>query len=141
MWLEVFLVAGERDSEIKKIASYARRIKPDMVQLNTVARIPAERDVKPFDAGRLEQIRSLFDVPAESVTPFKSRDSSSTSPESNIDNRIIDLLRRRSSTLSDIEQGLGIGRSDARRALRRLVNVSKVIEHCHDSETVYRLRR
>mgnify|MGYP006289364667 FL=1 len=140
LWLEVFLIAGERDSEIEKIASQVRRINPDMVQLNTVARIPAERDVKPLDAGRLEQIRSLFDIPAEIVKPFTSRHRS-TSTERNLDNRIIGLLRRRSSTLSDIEHGLGIGHSEARQVLRRLVDSSEVTEHRRDSEVVYSLRR
>ncbi|MCD6287955.1 MAG: radical SAM protein, partial [Candidatus Hydrogenedentes bacterium] len=55
LWLEVFLLAGYTadTSEVRRIAKHIEVIRPDRVQLNTVARPPAETFALPVTQERL----------------------------------------------------------------------------------------
>jgi wyosine [tRNA(Phe)-imidazoG37] synthetase (radical SAM superfamily) len=70
VWLEVFLLGGVTgiDSEVKKIAALARRIRPERVQLNTVSRPPAEEFAYSVSANQMEVFANLFDRKAEVIS-------------------------------------------------------------------------
>ncbi len=115
MWLEVFLLAGitGMESEVKRIASLARRIRPDRVQLTTATRPAAMDFVEPVPDEDLQGYARLFDIPAAAVPalcPLARHVLSKTNRD-----EILSLLARRPCTIQDIAAGLGIPAAEAEK--------------------------
>jgi len=108
IWLEVFLCRGINDgrSEVEKIKGILERIEPDRVQLNTPVRPPAEEFAFPLTMERLHEIANQLggrtEIIPECATPLGDRF------DPNIDAEIIELLKRRPCTVSNISKALGI---------------------------------
>ena len=68
-WLEVFLLSGvtSGDADVERLAVLADDIGPDLVQLNTVARPPAEQFAHAVSRRELDRLASLFAVPVEII--------------------------------------------------------------------------
>jgi len=69
LWLEVFIVWGMNSipMDVQAIARLAQTVHPDLVQLNTAVRPPAEEFVQALPRARLEELAALFDPPAEVI--------------------------------------------------------------------------
>jgi len=119
MWFEIMLVAGINDSEreLSALRDAVERIRPDVVQLNTVARPPAEPYAIPLTPERMEEIRQFFGDRAEVIASFKGSAKHSTgSPE----DMIREYLKRRPGKLEDLILSLGIDEKEALFVLARL---------------------
>ena len=70
MWLEIFLLHGVTaiESEVRKMAEIAQKIRPNRIQLNSVARPPAEEFAYAVPAGKMQQFAKLFGPNAEVVS-------------------------------------------------------------------------
>lgn len=115
IWLEVFLLAGMTgmESEVRRLAALAAKIRPDLVQLMTATR-PAPMDfVEPVSAEELEGFVRLFDVPAVAVPPLSPLARQVLSKTSR--DEILSLLARRPCTIEDIAVGLGIPAAEAEK--------------------------
>ena len=128
LWLEFFLVPGQNDApdELAAIAAAAARIRPDRVQLNTVARPPAEPDAR---AVSLDELDAL----AELIPGFVEVIADHPLPASNTEGRgsadlVLDLLRRRPCTLQDIAAGLDMHPNEVLKYTDRLVREG-LVEH------------
>jgi wyosine [tRNA(Phe)-imidazoG37] synthetase (radical SAM superfamily) len=121
VWLEVFLLDGLTaiPSEVGKIARIVDRINPQRVQLNTVARPPAEEGARPVAAGRLRELAGMFGERAEVIADFHAADHGRYSFAAEAD--ILNLLRRRPCSLPDLANGLLLHPSEAMKHLDRLV--------------------
>lgn len=120
-WLEVLLLCGYTaiEAEVKKIANRAAEIKPNEVHLNTCIRPPVEEYAYAVDWRRLVQLADLFSPPAEVITdsqPGVIRTIASGDSEA-----ILQLLRRRPCTASDIAASLGIAPSEAVKNIESLM--------------------
>lgn len=120
-WLEVLLLAGYTaiDSEVRKIARRVKTIHPDLVQLNTCVRPPAERFAYPVPWRRLVELADLFEPPAEVIVDFET-----TSPRtvSTADaGRVLQMVQRRPCTAADVAAGLCMHPADARKELEILM--------------------
>ena len=62
IWLEVMLINGVNTAEeqLREIAAIARRIRPDRIQLNTIARPPAQSSAKAVPFKQLHAFAKLF---------------------------------------------------------------------------------
>jgi wyosine [tRNA(Phe)-imidazoG37] synthetase (radical SAM superfamily) len=125
--LEVFLLEGLNDSpaQVRKIASIAKRISPDEVQLNTVTRPPAEDSARPVTAEALEALATLFDPPAKVIASFRSasrRDQGSVTEEA-----VLNILRRRPCTLEDLAAGLGAPIDEVRELVETLSSEMAIV--------------
>ncbi len=120
-WLEVFLLAGYNalPAEVAKIARCARRIRPDRIQLNTVTRPPAEDYAMTVSAARLDELAKMFEPPAEVIADYRGvhaeRDFAATRET------VLQMLRRRPCTVTDIAEGLGIHRNEAIKYVEALL--------------------
>jgi wyosine [tRNA(Phe)-imidazoG37] synthetase (radical SAM superfamily) len=112
-WLEVFLLDGVTSSDADGIA-------PDLVQLNTVGRPPAERTAAGVPAQTLERLAGLFSRPVEVIAPL-SASPPAQEPRRVGDEEILELVARRPSTVEQIATGLGIGALDALHRVEALV--------------------
>ncbi|MCP4218693.1 MAG: radical SAM protein [bacterium] len=112
IWLEVFVARGINDTpeELDKIYSHIKRIKPHKVQLNSLDRPPAYENVLPVEIKTLEHIVTQWsDLPVEIVKRFKRREEI-VSFSKNLENNILNTLKRRPLTIDDIETVTGKNR-------------------------------
>ncbi len=93
----------------------AVRIGPDRVQLNTVARPPAERGVWPVPRERMERLATLFRGRVEIIADF--RDRRGWFPTYTLPGDVLEFLRRRPATIGDLAGGLGMNPSEAVKIL------------------------
>jgi len=105
-WLEIMLLAGitDSDSEVKRLACWVDQIQPDRVQLNTVTRPPAESCARGVSPQRMAELAERFEPAGEVITPFHAESLDAASQASR--QSVLELLRRRPCTLSDIAEGL-----------------------------------
>ena len=135
IWLEVFVLADTSDADVERIAALARRIRPDRVQLNTVARPPAEPFALPASEERLRGMLTLFGKNAEIIAEFsrhQRRDAASTTHE-----HVLAMLKRRPCSVEDIVSGLSISRSEALEHLAYLVQSQDVRPEPRGETTYY----
>ena len=141
IWLEVFLLGGVTGigPEAEKIASACRRIRPDKVQLNTVARPPAEDFAFPVEPGLLASFAELFDPPAEVIAePVRGLDPAADAVP---DEEILEFLRRRPSTAPGISSGLGLHIGEAVKRLDALAARGEIRSTVRGGERFYEIAR
>jgi len=127
VWLEVFLLAGVTGlpSEAGKIAAAARRIAPARVQLNTVARPPAEEFACAVSRKRLDSLKGIFRGTVDIVSESEE-DVSLVLPCPDLrDEEVLALLGRRPCTCRDVASGLGVPAPAAIKRLDALVASGK----------------
>jgi wyosine [tRNA(Phe)-imidazoG37] synthetase (radical SAM superfamily) len=103
--IEILVVRGinDKEAEFAALGEALRRIRPDRVDLGTIDRPPAY-DVKPVDYGRLYELsRHLEGLPVSILT----RHATKTRATELSENELLELLRRRPLTHSDIETLFG----------------------------------
>lgn len=107
-WLEVFLLANVTadNAEVSRLAGHVARIRPNRVQLNTATRPPLESFAVAVAQQRLHELAVRFQPSAEVISEF--RPTQEIPEGSATRDQILDLLRRRPSTLKDIADGLGM---------------------------------
>ncbi len=128
LWLEVLFVEGVNDSDedVEALCAAIERIAPERVQINTVARPPAESFARPVPPERLEEIAARVSKAAltEIVAPASLRACglSGRPPKE----AILETLTRRPCTAADLEAGLALGREDVEAALAELMTAGAV---------------
>jgi len=138
VWVEVMLVKGVNDGEeeLERISSALKRVRAEKIQLNTVARPPAEAFARPLSVDEMERVKDYFDDRAELIVsagpmgvPGASKESvltvdeggQSASPTAKC-RTVLNLLRRRPCTLADVATGLSINRNEASKLIGVLIN-------------------
>ncbi len=120
IWLEVMLIkrVNDKKEEIEKLKKAIAEIKPDRVQLNTVARPPCEKFARALSNRGLERIKNLLGPPTEVIIDFERR----ALPEKMKDLKkgIITMLKRRPATVKDLADGLGVHRNEVLKYLALL---------------------
>ena len=126
LWLEIFLLQGITAIEVsvKKIISIVKKIKPDRIQLNTVARPPAEDFAFAVSEERMNYFARMFGEKAEVIADYRTihdEESFSVSRE-----EVYALLKRRPCSLEDIAWGLSIHRNEAIKHIQELIKKDKI---------------
>ncbi len=121
MWLEILLVSGVNDSieELYALKDAISRIAPHKIQLNTVARPPAESWARPVPSGRLKELRDFFGKTAEIVIDFHSQMQRAN--KIILESEIMDTLKRRPLSLDDFKLLFGMY-DGTETVLKRLLN-------------------
>ncbi|MFA4964846.1 MAG: radical SAM protein [Thermoleophilia bacterium] len=136
VWLEVMLLGGVTGlaSKVARLATVAGRIAPDRIQLNTVARPPAEHFAEAVPADRLIEFAAAFTPHAEVIASNApaGRGAGGGGAE------VLTLLERRPCTTGDVAAGLGIHRNEALKALSALVASGAAEQATHDGLLFYR---
>jgi wyosine [tRNA(Phe)-imidazoG37] synthetase (radical SAM superfamily) len=137
-WLEVFLLGGYTaiEGNVKRLAALAKRIGPDRVQLNTVARPPTEDFAMAVSPEALQKYAKFFDPPAEVIAERPSRlghKSDKIQPAA-----VLEMLRRRPCTVEHVAQGLGLNRLEAIKKIEALMAKKQIETYRHECEVFYR---
>ncbi len=138
MWLEVLLVKGLNDSpeDIKALKEAVDRIRPHRIQLNSVARPPAEKWAKPLSRDRMEEIKKTLGSRAEVVVDFSRRLREGFMPVVEVE--IMETLKRRPMTAHDISEILGIDQEISLAVLDKMRKASLIREEIFQGRTYYR---
>ena len=131
------LVAGINDSpeHIRELKEAAAAIHPDRVQLNTVVRPPAEGFARPLTQERMEEIREIFGPEAEIIADF-SEDPRLSDLET-VGAAIVDLVKRRPATLTDLANSLGLHRNEVIKHLNILMGSNEIRIVYHKGRKYY----
>jgi wyosine [tRNA(Phe)-imidazoG37] synthetase (radical SAM superfamily) len=125
-WLEVFLLDGVTtvETRIRALHDCIETIGPDKVQINMVVRPPAEDYATPVPHERLEAIAAQLHPNAELIVPSAPADEmSGASVGCDV---VLDLLRRRPCSISDVATGLRLHPHEVAKCLGRLIADRKV---------------
>ena len=126
VWLEVFLLAGMNATEehVRGIAGCAAAVAPDKVQLNTVARPPAEDFARAVSGRRMAEFAKLFACPTEVIADHARVHTAPAATASR--EEVLALLRRRPCTVEDIARGLGMHRHEVQKHVGELLRRGEV---------------
>jgi len=122
VWLEVMVVAGVNDTvdEARAILHALQDARLDRVQLNTVARVPAEPWVQPVSDVKLEEIAKVLTAlaPVDVIHHYNRTDHKSF--RSDLEDVILSTLARRPCGTHDLAKSLGLAqrRGEAHRRAR-----------------------
>jgi wyosine [tRNA(Phe)-imidazoG37] synthetase (radical SAM superfamily) len=125
-WLEVFLLAGVTtpEAEINRLKTCIAAIQPDLVQVNTVTRPPAEDFAEPVPKKQLEAIAAKLYEKAEVIADYrnvhKEKDFTARSED------ILTLLQRRPCSIEDVAAGLGLHRNEVVKYIEELSAEGKI---------------
>ena len=126
IWLEVLLVRGINDQpeELELIREVALSLRPERIQLNTVARPGTEVSALPLGPEDLEKMREFFGPAVEVVAG--GRHSQAKKPIESIEERILETASRRPVTSEEISTGMGLEIKEAEKVLDRLQREGKI---------------
>jgi wyosine [tRNA(Phe)-imidazoG37] synthetase (radical SAM superfamily) len=125
--LEVMIVAGITDTPeaVRAIASQARRIAPDRIQLNTPVRPTFDERAAPVPPRRLAELARSFTPRTEVIADWAERPDRAVSPTAEC-GEVVALLRRRPCTVADIGAGLGLHPNQVVKTLAALEDGGEV---------------
>jgi wyosine [tRNA(Phe)-imidazoG37] synthetase (radical SAM superfamily) len=125
LWMEIFLVEGfnSRPEDVRKIASCAKIIKPDRIQLNTVVRPPAEKFAQPCSMELLKSLQSFFDPFAEIISDFRSNRLKNFQAD---EEKILSILKRRPCTIEQLTKIYGMNINEVSKHLSSLLSSQRI---------------
>lgn len=136
-WLEVFLLGGYTtiEPELRELIECVERIKPDLVQLNTVTRPPAEDFASAVPLERMQEIAQMLTPHAEVVASFHGQHDKAEFAAGLED--ILNLLRRRPCTIADIAAGLDMHRNEVVKYVQELLTQGQLVRQSSGGTTYY----
>ncbi len=139
LWVEVMLVKGINDSpvELLKIKGVLDQVNPDKIHLNTVLRPPAETWAEPLTVVELDRIAAMLGPRAMSVGLPPPKHTGSLGGE-NLEQEVFELIQRRSVTLADLVDSLGLHKDVAQDILDRLIRDKRIKRVVHGGVSYYR---
>ncbi len=140
-WLEVFILAGHTamESEVNRIAQCVQRIRPARVQLNTATRPTAEDYAVMVDRARMLDIAARFSPTAEVIADYQgvhALHDFKVGRES-----VLEMIRRRPCSLTDIADGLSIHRNEAIKYIEELDANGMLAKRTADGKVYYTSRQ
>jgi wyosine [tRNA(Phe)-imidazoG37] synthetase (radical SAM superfamily) len=135
LWLEVFLLAGI--NQVGRIAGIAGRVDPERVQLNTVARPPAESSALAVTGEELERLAAAFGGRAEVIAGYRGAHAGPGVAARRED--VLDLLRRRPCTVAEVAAGLALHRNEAAKYVGELLSAGRLAAEESAGEVYYRV--
>ena len=145
--LEILLITdiNDTDQNINALCDAVCYIKPDKIQLNTLDRPGTENNISPLPYERLLGIADKFkkcDIPIDIVARKYANVTTEINktdilPE-NIDNIVLDLIKRRPSTVNDIAHTLGFSEKKVQQIIWNLIKNNKIIEELREKLKFYK---
>ena len=140
IWLEVMMVKGLNDipEEIERLKSVISSIDFDKIQLNTTVRPAGDKVIEPVNNEDLNKIKGLLGEQCEIVAGFKENQNTI---ETDIPEKIINIIRRRPLNLSEISDSLGIPKGRTTKYVYLLERQGRIESITYGSESYYQLKR
>lgn len=143
-WLEIMLIRDINDSlkEIELFKSIISGIEFDKIQLNTVIRPPSEKSAFPIGIDKLKKIKDTLGKNCEIIPDFRELQKEARDIYSeDIKSQILEIIKRRPVTLSDISTSLGIHRNEVIKYLSILEMKDEIKIYRHEDLQYYEYKR
>ena len=136
LWLEIMFIKGYNNDmqELSRMKKAISEIRPDKVYLNTVTRPPSEVYAKPLSPAEMIAIKDYLGGTCEVIAEFHKKQSLEVK---DIEGSIIEMTKRRSLTVTDIADVLGISETNAESMLERLMAEGTVTEKQYGTKNYY----
>ena len=140
LWMEVFLVAGMNSTpnDVQRIASMAREIEPDRIQLNTVVRPPTEAFAEPLSMDHLLSLCPLFHPEATVIAEFNLEKDLKAQVNKET---VLAVLQRRPCTADQIAKGFGMHLNEVSKYIGNLVRTGQVRAERRNQNIYYIARK
>lgn len=140
VWLEVFLLAGltAAPEQVRLMGELIARIEPDRVQLNTVARPPAEPWAQAASPEELAAAQAVFGEHCDVVGDYAAATPEGSGGGSG-EQAVLALLQRRPCRLDDLAAGLGLHRNELVKHLEHLLKAGALETELRGTETHYKV--
>jgi wyosine [tRNA(Phe)-imidazoG37] synthetase (radical SAM superfamily) len=146
-WLEIFLLRGitDTDEEIDQLRALVQRIRPDKIQLNTVAR-PApggegEAPAEPVPEDKMKRIAQRLGgslaLPAEVIAHYELPRHIVRQTSVCCQDDVLAVIQRHPCNLVDIAQGLSISLDEAERHIATLTEKGAILQEPRDGVAFY----
>jgi wyosine [tRNA(Phe)-imidazoG37] synthetase (radical SAM superfamily) len=139
LWVEVMLVKGVNDGidELRKIKAVLDQVNLQKIHLNTVIRPPTEDWAQPLSPAELDRIAAMFGPRAQTVGLPPKQHAEQLGGE-NLDAEVFELIQRRSVTLADLVDSLGLHRDVAQDIVDRLIAEKRIKKVVFGGVSYYR---
>lgn len=138
IWLEILFVKGVNDSseDIRLLKKAIKRIQPDKIQLNTVVRPPAFRDLAiPLPVSQMEDIAKALDDPrVELLSTSAPGNKGITLSES----ELVSYLSRRPAHFEELARLFNAPPGEVRQLLLNLEHSGKIRKEIYAHELFFR---
>ncbi len=140
IWLEILFCKAVNDGkeELSRMKKAVDRIQPDRIHLNTVVRPPSEKGAVPLNQKEMEEIRAFFGEKASVISEFDRHPP--TVSERDIKRQILEILKRRPLSLSDLSKGMGISKYELDEYIRPLMEEGKIQSRLFGGSVYYEIK-
>jgi wyosine [tRNA(Phe)-imidazoG37] synthetase (radical SAM superfamily) len=132
--VEVVLVSGMNDhaDELVRIAQAIDRISPDRIELNTIVRPPAAPDVLGLCMEEMQKASAFFPrTRTQIIGRFQA--AACSAKDSALDERILELVRRRPCTAAEMALSLGVEMALLEETLATLLETNRIGRYLFDN--------
>jgi len=143
IWVEIFLADGINDSidELYLLKQKIIEINPEKVQLNSLDRPGTEFWIKPVSKEKLQKIAEYFNpLPVEIIAKFKTRNRIK-SFDINIEEQILETIRRRPCTDIDLTNMLNIHLNELNKYLSELLSKNIIKTEVQERGMFFRINK
>lgn len=128
IWLEIFILPGYNDNkeEILALKRVIEKIQPEAVQINTLDRPGTVSDLQGSSREELEWVVELLDMDNVSIIAAAKQRKEIQSYRNDAETAILETIARRPCTLTDLEQILGLHKSEINKYLDVLEADAKI---------------
>jgi len=140
IWLEILFCKGVNDSkeELIRMKKVLDRIQPDLIHLNTVVRPPSEKWVAPVNQKEMEEIKVFFGKSASVISEFERHPPMVS--ERDIKQEILEILKRRPLSASDLSKGMGISKNELGGYIKPLMEEGKIQSRLFGDSIYYEIK-
>lgn len=128
IWLEVFILPGYNDDtrNLDALKQAILRIKPDLVQLNTLDRPGTVEDLKPMTKSGLQKIIEYWQLDNVEIIASAPERKDIISYRKDTETAILETISRRPCTIEDMAKTLGMHVNEINKYLGVLENENKI---------------
>ena len=139
--LEIFILPGYNDdpADLSALKQAADRIRPDLVQLNTLDRPGVVDGLRAATRSELERIVEQWGWDHVEIIAPNEKPREAKSFRTDVESAIMETISRRPCTLGDLEQILGLHVHEINKYLRILSESGQIETRSEERGTFYQL--
>ena len=142
IWLEIFIVPGLNDTEeeLALIQGAVQQIRPDRIQLNTLDRPGAIRNIRAASPGELQRVKDFLGMDNIEIIARAQR-RHIASYRKDIESAILETVARRPLTIQDIAGILGTHINEINKYLDVLEHAGQIRTVVQGTDVFYMIKK
>ncbi len=143
IWLEIFILPDYNNSpeELQALYEVAKRIDPEIVQLNTLDRPGTETDIYPATVEQLQKIKNDWAWDKVQIVAAAAKHKKQQTYRKDIEAAILGTIARRPCTLNDLSKMLNIEQEKLIKEINKISEAGKISVERQERGLFYKLAR